>query len=334
MLLAYLDEVGEPGAYISKSHARFNTSPGFGYAGFVISDANAREFGAIFTREKRALFVSKHESASTPGVWEIKGASMFRSKTPGYAPQNIRVFKNLCRQLNRLGGRLFYYVDEKPTGTPKQVSLDMDLSERRAMEEVLNRVCRAANDRNENIMFMIDAISEDQRSKRLPNMYAHILGRAIDKPEMRRAVEPPMHIDSELSASIQLADWTAAIIGRAVEYQLLASGSGEIDGAHPVSIPVSNASHCIQVYRSTSMSQLKAADLQKKGQQACDSISKSISERFRNLSMLNWGEFCVTGPGTSPTTTSRTERTRLFAIPRTKRSAPGALPNSAFTKAT
>ena len=123
---------------------------------------------------------------------------MFRSKTPGYAPQNSRVFKNLCRQLNRLGGRLFYYVDEKPKGTPKQVSLDIDLSERRAMEEVLNRVCRAANDRNENIMFMIDAISEDQRSKRLPNMYAHILGRAIDKPEIRSCISSPGRSISDL----------------------------------------------------------------------------------------------------------------------------------------
>ncbi|QIM15440.1 DUF3800 domain-containing protein [Leucobacter insecticola] len=221
MLLAYLDEVGESGAFISRKHKHFNTSPGFGYAGFVIPDSNAREFGAIFTKEKRILFSKEFVSAANQGAWEIKGASVFRSKTPTYAPQNIRVFQNLCRQLIRLDGRLFYYVDEKPKGTPKQVSLDQDLVERRAMEEVLNRVCTAADARGENVMFMIDAINEDQRSKRLPNMYAHILGRAADKPEMRRAVEPPMHIDSELSASIQFADWVAAVIARAVEYQLL-----------------------------------------------------------------------------------------------------------------
>ncbi|SJN08947.1 No significant database matches [Leucobacter sp. 7(1)] len=102
------------------------------------------------------------------------------------------------------------------------MGLDTDLVERRAMEEVLNRICRAADREDENVMFMIDAISEDQRSRRLPNMYAHILGRAVGKPEMRRAVEPPMHIDSQLSAAIQFADWVAAILGRALEYQLLA----------------------------------------------------------------------------------------------------------------
>ena len=36
MLIAYIDEVGEAGAFISKDHKRFNTSPVFGYAGFVI----------------------------------------------------------------------------------------------------------------------------------------------------------------------------------------------------------------------------------------------------------------------------------------------------------
>lgn len=221
MLLAYLDEIGESGAFISKTHERFNTSPAFGYAGFVIPDANVREFGSIFTNEKRALFYEQYSQAENPGAWEVKGASVFRSKTPAYAPQNVRVFKNLCRQLTRLEGRLFYYVDEKPKGTPKQVSLDRDVTERRAMEEVLNRVCTEADSRDENVMFMIDAISEDQRSKRLPNMYAHILGRAADRSEMRRAVEPPVHVDSQLSAAIQFSDWVAAFLGRAVEYQLL-----------------------------------------------------------------------------------------------------------------
>ena len=35
MLIAYIDEVGEAGAFISKDHKRFKISPAFGYAGFV-----------------------------------------------------------------------------------------------------------------------------------------------------------------------------------------------------------------------------------------------------------------------------------------------------------
>ena len=36
MLIAYIDEVGEPGAFVSYDHAKFKTSPVFGYAGFVV----------------------------------------------------------------------------------------------------------------------------------------------------------------------------------------------------------------------------------------------------------------------------------------------------------
>ncbi len=38
MLIAYIDEVGEPGAFVSYDHAKFKTSPVFGYAGFVIQN--------------------------------------------------------------------------------------------------------------------------------------------------------------------------------------------------------------------------------------------------------------------------------------------------------
>ena len=38
MLIAYIDEVGEAGAFISKDHKRFKISPVFGYAGFVVPE--------------------------------------------------------------------------------------------------------------------------------------------------------------------------------------------------------------------------------------------------------------------------------------------------------
>ncbi|CAB0978580.1 hypothetical protein FRC0485_02054 [Corynebacterium diphtheriae] len=38
---------------------------------------------------------------------------------------------------------------------------------------------------------------------------------------MRRIVEPPMHIDSQLSTNIQFADWICSLAKRAIEYQLV-----------------------------------------------------------------------------------------------------------------
>ena len=221
MLLAYIDEIGEPGAFVSRDHPRYNTSPAFGYAGFIIDAERARSFGQRFTHEKRCLFRTEIESSATPGQWERKGASMFRRGTDKTHPQHLRVLAGLVGQLRKLGGRLFYYADEKPLGTPKQTDLDPVARETLAMQETLNRLCTYADRSNHGLLVMIDQINEKTRAERLPNMYGHIFRRSADRPEMKRIVEPPMHVDSVLSANIQFADWVAAAVTRAIDNQVI-----------------------------------------------------------------------------------------------------------------
>lgn len=221
MLLAYIDEIGEPGAFVSKTDPRFNTSPAFGYAGFLLPEGNARQFGREFTIEKRRLFKTEIAAAQDPGKWERKGADVFRPRTPETHPQHLRVFRGLVGALHRLGGHLFYYADQKPIGTPKQTSLDVGEREQAAMRETLNRLCTHADTVDQNLLVMIDQINEADRAKRLPNMYGHILSRATERQEMLRIVEPPMHVDSVLSSNIQFADWVAAAVSRSIDYQLI-----------------------------------------------------------------------------------------------------------------
>jgi len=221
VLLAYIDEIGETGAFVARDHDRFNTSPAFGYAGLVLPAAKARQFGAEFDREKRTLFRAEVEAAPHPGRWERKGSSVFRPDSLERYPEQIRVFAGLVRRVRALGGSLFYYADEKPIGTPKQTALDADGHETASMREALNRLARHADTQDANLMVIIDQVNEKTRAARLPEMYGHILGRAADHPEMRRIIEPPMHVDSRLSANIQFADWIAACTTRAIEYQLL-----------------------------------------------------------------------------------------------------------------
>lgn len=221
MLLAYIDEVGEPGAFVSRTDARYNTSPAFGYAGFVISESAARRMGEVFTFKKRQLFASEIELASHPGRWERKGSELLRPDTPQRFPQHIRVLNFLFKTLTALGGTLFYYAEEKKIGTPRQTELDPVQRETDVMGQTLNRLCRYADASDQNLLVMIDQVNEKTRAERLPTMYGHILGRAAMYPEMKRIVEPPMHIDSVLSANIQFADWVAATVSRAVDNQLI-----------------------------------------------------------------------------------------------------------------
>ena len=221
MLLAYIDEIGEPGAFVSPDHSRYKTSPAFGYAGFIIDADHALDFGRAFAEEKRQLFRMELERAEHAGRWERKGNELFNQVTLERQPQQFRVFNFLVQQCRHFGGRLFYYADEKPRGTPGQVRVEPEDREVAAMRETLNRIARHAQTRQSNVMVMIDQVNEKTRAKRLPVMYSHVLGRAADYPEMRRLVEPPMHIDSVLSSNIQFADWVAACTSRALEYQLL-----------------------------------------------------------------------------------------------------------------
>ena len=221
MLLAYIDEIGETGAFVSRDHARFNTSPAFGYAGFVVPAEKARAFGRMFAEHRRTLFRTEIEQATHPGRWERKGASIFRPDTPDKFPQQIRVFNGLVARLRSFGGRLFYYADEKQLGTPRQTDLNTSERETGAMREALNRIARHADSQGVSVLVMIDQINEKDRAARLPGMYAHILGRSADHPEMRRIIEPPMHIDSVLSSNIQFADWVAACVTRAIDYQIV-----------------------------------------------------------------------------------------------------------------
>ncbi|MGL5817783.1 MAG: DUF3800 domain-containing protein [Phycicoccus sp.] len=221
MLLAYIDEIGETGAFVSRQDPRFNTSPAFGYAGLILPADTARSFGAAFAESKKSLFKAELDRAEHPGRWERKGSSIFRTDTLERFPHQIRVFNSLVRHVRRLQGSLFYYANEKPVGTPKQTRLDTEDREKTAMCEALNRIARYADSRDQNVMVLIDQINEKTRAARLPRMYEHVLGRAATFPEMRRIIEPPMHVDSVLSANIQFADWVAACVTRAIEYQLI-----------------------------------------------------------------------------------------------------------------
>lgn len=220
MLIAYLDEIGEPGAYVSKDHPRFNTSPAFGYAGFVIPEQHVREFGKSFTEEKRRLFRTQIPSDQSPGRWERKGSEIFTPDAWSKYSGQVRVFRGLLTTLTKMGGKVFYYAEQKQVGTDKQIRLNRSAKEQKALEHTVNRLCRHAHERNENLLIMMDQINEVQRSAQVAATYAHIFSRSSDYQEMEVVLEPPMHIDSKLSSNIQFADWIAAAISRAIDYQL------------------------------------------------------------------------------------------------------------------
>ena len=56
MLIAYIDEVGEAGAFISKDHKRFKISPAFGYAGFVVPEQHVHALSRDVAATKKKFY--------------------------------------------------------------------------------------------------------------------------------------------------------------------------------------------------------------------------------------------------------------------------------------
>lgn len=221
MLLAYIDEIGETGAFVSREHKRFNTSPAFGYGGFIIPAENARIFSRHIHEHKRTRFKQELDRSQNPNHWEVKGSDLFRHNTPKVAPGNFRIFHSLVQYLRHLDGKLFYYANEKPIGTPKQIPFDKTERQNAAMKETLNRIARHAHNSNREAMIIFDAVNEKERVDHVSRAYSHIYSRAVSNNEMEAIIEPPMHVDSKLSTNIQFADWVAAFTSRAIDWQLI-----------------------------------------------------------------------------------------------------------------
>ena len=241
MLIAYIDEVGEAGAFISKDHRRFKTSPVFGYAGFVVPEQNVHALSrdVAFTKQRfHSLLFGKNQDEHTTytPTWERKGADLLSKHAMTRAGrQEVVEFRALLSRIaGTYGGKLFYFVREKPIGSPGQVwgkdtgnSWEAHREERtlECLSEAINRLCRFAEHEDQNILLFQDMINEKQRFQQVTRSYAHIYSRIKEHQEMLRILEAPAYIDSELSTNIQCADWVAALISRACDYQLIRDSS-------------------------------------------------------------------------------------------------------------
>lgn len=180
---------------------------------------------------------SEEEPGNYIPTWERKESDILSKHAMRRAGRQevVELRSLLARISSNYGGKLFYFVREKPIGSPGQVWGGKDtgnsweaMREERTLEclsEAINRLCRYAEHEDQNILLFQDMINEKQRFHQVTRSYAHIYSRIKEHQEMLRILEAPAYIDSELSTNIQCADWVAALIGRACDYQLIPGSS-------------------------------------------------------------------------------------------------------------
>ncbi len=212
--IAYLDEFGHVGPYVSRSDPRHNDSPVFGFAGFLMPVDEVRAFGTWFFQRKRELLDFEiRRSGKHPAVWEKKGSSLYRVANLKRYPQLRKLTGRLLTRIERAGGRVIYAGIRK-TSTPE--SHDSNALYSATLREAIGRIdafCREDCDPPARFLLALD--EHPRRAELLTavgrDMYA-------GNDPRRQLVEPPFHLESHRYQTVQAADWIAALVGRLGAY--------------------------------------------------------------------------------------------------------------------
>ena len=207
--LAYLDEFGHVGPYVSRSDRRHNDSPVFGFAGFVMPVSEVRAFGTWFFQRKRELLDFEiRRSGKHPAVWEKKGSSLYRAANLSRYRGLRKLTGRLLARIERSGGYVFHAGIRKTTSPGTH---DANALYSAMLRESIGRLdvfCREDCDPPAHFLLALD--EHPRRAELLTAVGRDMYGGGA----RRQLVEPPFHLESHRYQTVQAADWVAALVGR------------------------------------------------------------------------------------------------------------------------
>lgn len=222
LLIAYLDEFGHVGPYISPEHNKYNVHPVFGYGGFVIPEVEVRQFGGFFEHIKENLLRPEIEASGKHArQWEKKGSSLLTSKNyRRYRQELSPALERLSRRLISSHGQLFFFGQEKPLGPVSETCESSEEREAHCLIQTMKRIGTIGSNRDEEIMVIMDSTDTHNRKRAVATLGSTIFSRRAD-PDMKRIVDIPLQADSELYGTMQFADWLCALYGRLSHYHFV-----------------------------------------------------------------------------------------------------------------
>lgn len=214
LYIAYLDEFGHIGPYISHDDQKHKTHPVFGIGGFVLPYEEVRNFSTFFFKIKNNLLAydinkAKQKKANFHvAKWEKKGSGVF-------SVRNVEKYRELRNTTNRIinkisskGGFTFYVGREKRRGIEKHDPVRLYNS---VFLEAIKRLDQECSQRGAKLMIVIDEHHDRARIVEAASI-------AMFGDSKKQLVEPPMQVESHLYQTIQCADWLCAIYGKLSHY--------------------------------------------------------------------------------------------------------------------
>lgn len=212
MLIAFLDEFGHQGPYVSRNDPRYGQSPVFGLAGYILPNHQVRHFATFFFQLKsRMLAAELRLNQQHPATWEKKGNDLISTK-------NIRRYRHiregifrLISEIRKCNGKIFYHGREKYQAPQESHSSGLYST---IMAHSIRQIDEFCCTRNAKFMMIMDQHSD--RVKLLENATKTMFG----ADPARCLLEPPFQVESHLYQTIQAADWIAALAGRILAHQV------------------------------------------------------------------------------------------------------------------
>lgn len=210
--IAYLDEFGHIGPYVSASHQLYKESPVFGLGGMVLPHGTVREFGTWFFQQKcRLLEFEIKRSQKHPATWEKKGSSL-------YTAQNVTKYRKLrdtttriLSKIKELGGFVIYVGIEKTASPEEHNPTGLYLS---VLRETIKRLDDFGIEKDEDILVIMD--EHVSRSDILTVAAQEMYG----PNQRRKLIEAPFQVESHRYQTCQCADWLCGIVGRLAQLEL------------------------------------------------------------------------------------------------------------------
>ena len=222
LYVAYLDEFGHIGPYISKDDPKHNTSPVFGLGGIVLPHAKVRQFATFFFKLKNDLLSFEiGKSGCHPAKWEKKGSALFTTKNVEKYPELRRATNRLLSWIEKNDGFIFYVGIEKRIGEENHSSEHLYKS---VLLEAIKRLDQECDLHNDVFMIILDQQDDMQQVKKDNSMRAKIVEASavsmFGADPKKNLIEPPIQAESHLFQTLQCADWICGLIGRLACHQV------------------------------------------------------------------------------------------------------------------
>lgn len=213
--VAYLDEFGHVGQYVSRNHPKYKTHPAFGFAGLILPATEIREFAIYFYKAKCQLLaydlVNDNPKNLPAYQWEKKGSQLYALRNVTKYEQLRRSTFRLLNHIEKIGGHVFYTGEHKTTDPDAHNSTE---TFKRQLLQSVRKIHRFCAQSGSTFMLMLD----EQRAGnewRETNVQVCTLAMFEDASEKcRTLIEPPIQAESHLFQTIQCADWICGLIGR------------------------------------------------------------------------------------------------------------------------